>query len=70
MDIKKHGEVIIKFNDLNQKLKPHGLYIHAWGRIAIGKNSELDYVVNNLDSIEEAEQWVNGFLYGVSLNAL
>ena len=71
MDIKKHGEVIIKFNELNSKLKPHGLMITTWGRIAIAKISDPhnNYLANNIDSIEEVEQWVNGFLYGLSLNA-
>ena len=72
MDIKKHGEVIIKFNELNSKLKPHGLMIKTWGRIAIAKilDPHNNYLANNIDSIDEVEQWVNGFLYGVSLNAL
>jgi hypothetical protein len=72
MDLKNHGEVIIKYQELNSKLKAHGLFINTWGRIAIAKISEPHnhYLANNLDSIEEVEQWVNGFLYGVSLNAL
>ena len=70
MDIKKHGEVIIKFKELNSKLKEHGLFINTWGRIAIAKISEPNnnYLENNIDSIEEVEKWVSGFLYGVSLN--
>lgn len=69
MDNKKHGEVIIKYQELNLKLKPHGLFINTWGRIAISKISEPhNYLANNLDSIDEVEQWVNGFLYGKSLN--
>jgi len=72
MDIKRHGNVIIKFKELNSKLKAHGLFIQPWGRIAIAKISDPynNYLANNLDSIEEVEQWVDGFLYGISLNAL
>ncbi len=68
-DLKKHGNVIIKFNELNSKLRPHGLMIHAWGRIAIVKisNPYQCYLANNIDSIEEVEQWVDGFLYAKSL---
>ena len=72
MDNKNHGEVIIKFDELNSKLKPHGLKIHCWGRIAVVKIEDPynNWISNNIDSIEEVEQWVNGFLYGISLNAL
>lgn len=67
MDDKKHGNVIVKFNELNDKLKPHGLFINAWGRLAIAKleRPHTDWVSNNIDSIEEIEQWVEGFLYGL-----
>jgi hypothetical protein len=71
MDIKKHGEVIIKYQELNSKLKAHGLFINTWESMAIAKISEPHnhFLANDLDSIEEVEQWVNGFLYGLSLNA-
>jgi len=69
-DNKKHGDVITKFNELNIKLKPHGLFIKPWGRLAIAKISDphSNWLANNLDSIEEVEQWVEGFIYGISLN--
>lgn len=70
MENKNHGEVIIKFEELNAKLKTFGLKIHPWGRIAIVKIEEPynNWIANNLDSIQEVEQWVDGFLYGISLN--
>lgn len=38
--MKKHGDVIIKFNELNSKLMPHGLFIYTWGKMAITKISD------------------------------
>jgi hypothetical protein len=50
------------------QIKAHGLFINPYGRIAIAKTLEphSHFLANNLDSIEEVEQWVNGFLYGLS----
>lgn len=68
MENKKHGDVIIKYKELDAKLKPYGLYIVPWGRIAIAEISGSHrYLVNDIDSIEEVEKWVEGFLYGISL---
>jgi hypothetical protein len=73
MDSKKHGEVIIKHQELNGKLKKYGLKIHAWGtKLAIKdiEENHKPWLVNNCDSIYEIEQWVEGFLYSKSLNDL
>jgi hypothetical protein len=69
MDIKKHSNVIEKYKELNSLLKPHGLFIHCWGRIAIAKIDDPynNWLLNNIDSIEEIDAWVKGFLYGKSV---
>ena len=64
--MENHGNVIIKYKELNDRLKPYGLVIHCWGSIAIGMMDKHDYYfANNLDSIQEAEQWVEGFIFGM-----
>lgn len=67
---KNHGHVMLKFNELNRKLTPYGLFVKAWGSLAIAEieNPHSGYIANNLDSIEEVAQWVEGFIYCKSLN--
>lgn len=65
MDIKQHGNVIVAYHELNARLKPYGLEIHAWGRLAIRHITDpySNWVVNNIDSIEEIECFVQGLEY-------
>lgn len=61
-DIKKHGEVIQKYNDLNERLKPFGLEIYAWGRLAVRKIDKPHdgYFINNVDDIDVIAGFVDG----------
>jgi hypothetical protein len=65
MDILKHGFVIEKYHELNKRLKPYDLEIHAWGRLAIRKISKPydGYLINNVDSIDVIEGFVKGLEY-------
>lgn len=62
MDVLKHGFVIAKYFELNKRLKPYGLEIHAWGRLAVRiiSNPYGGYIINNVDSIDVIEGFVNG----------
>jgi len=62
MDKLEHGFVIKKYLELNRRLKPYDLEIHPWGRLAIRKISDPfgGYYINNIDSIDTIEGFVNG----------
>jgi hypothetical protein len=62
MDVLKHGFVIEKYHELNKRLKPYDLQIHAWGRLAVRKisNPYGGYIINNVDSIDVIEGFVKG----------
>lgn len=63
---KKHGQVVQKYLNINKILMSYGLSIHiSNGNLAIARPSK--YIVNDLDSIEEVKQWVNGFIYAMEL---
>ena len=65
MDVLKHGLVIAKYHELNKRLKPYDLQIHAWGRLAVRKisNPYGGYLINNVDSIDVIEGFVQGVEY-------
>ena len=65
--MKKHGEAIKKFQELSNKFNKFGLKIVAWGKLAIAKSDNPhSYIVNNKDSIEEIESFLQGYEFGCS----
>lgn len=63
-DVKRHGAVIKKFYDCQRRLRVHGLTIINWGRLAVAEiENKHQYIVNNLDTIEEVESFCAGIEY-------
>ena len=61
-DEKQHGNVIIKFNDLNKRLSKFNMHIKPWGRLAVclDEDPHSGYILNNIDDIDVIEGFVNG----------
>jgi len=69
MTIKKnHGEAISKFEKLQNRFKKYGMFIKAWGLLAVAKDDDpyghRGYIINNKDSIEEIESFLEGYEFG------
>jgi hypothetical protein len=58
-----HGEIITKSYQLKTLLKFFKLELWCWGRIGIKDiNNHMKCIANNMETIYEAEQWVNGYI--------
>ena len=65
---KNHGEAISKFEELQNRFKKYGMFIKAWGLLAVAKDDDpyghSGYIINNKDSIEEIESFLEGYEFG------
>ena len=65
MQDKHDGTVVKKYNELNHRLKPFGLVITPWGRLAVAEigNERKGYILNNVLDINVIEGFVKGLEY-------
>ncbi len=65
MSEKEDGDVIIKYNNLNKRLKKFGMKVEPWGYLAVclESNSHSGYIINNVDDINVIEGFVKGLEY-------
>lgn len=68
MDVKKHGAVIEKFNDLNKRLAKFKMHISPWGRLAVCLDEDpySGYILNNVDDIAVIEGFVSGLEFDLA----
>ena len=61
------AEVIIKFQQLNERLSKFDMHIKPWGKLAVVKNSDPHngYVLNNVTDIKV----IAGFVQGLECKA-
>ncbi len=64
---KNDGSILIKYTDLNNRLKKFGMHISAWGYIAVALDSDpyghKGYALNNVKDIDVIEGFVSGLEY-------